>query len=207
AAQPVGSLDLALAHALELLDQHPSLALEQATEILNSVPAHPIATLLVGMAQRRLGDTSAALATLEPLSRSQPHAAAVHYEYGLALGAARQGEAAVKALRRAVDLSPALPGAWRALADHLTAMGDPAGALCRCRRPACALPGACPGLCRSTRSLRDGPQSPEPPDGGAGAGGPAARGRAGQPQPPQSKSHRAGQCRRVCAGDRPVRAL
>src|SRR5205807_1853032 len=62
AAQPVGSLDLALAHALELLDQHPSLALEQATEILNSVPAHPIATLLVGMAQRRLGDTSAALA-------------------------------------------------------------------------------------------------------------------------------------------------
>src|SRR5256885_539910 len=56
------------------------------------------------------------------------HAAAVHYEYGLALGAARQGEAAVKALRRAVDLSPALPGAWRALADHLTAMGDPAGA-------------------------------------------------------------------------------
>src|SRR5437660_1539511 len=128
AAQPVGSLDVALAHALELLDQHPSLALEQATEILNSVPAHPIATLLVGMAQRRLGDTSAALATLEPLSRSQPHAAAVHYEYGLALGAARQGEAAVKALRRAVDLSPALPGAWRALADHLTAMGDPAGA-------------------------------------------------------------------------------
>src|SRR5205085_8449950 len=128
AAQPVGSLDLALAHALELLDQHPSLALEQATEILNSVPAHPIATLLVGMAQRRLGDTSAALAILEPLSRSQPHAAAVHYEYGLALGAARQGEAAVKALRRAVELSPALPGAWRALADHLTAIGDTAGA-------------------------------------------------------------------------------
>src|SRR5256714_1287570 len=128
ATEPVGSLDVALAHALELLDQHPSLALEQATEILNGVPAHPIATLVVGMAQRRLGDISAALATLEPLSRSQPHAAAVHYEYGLALGAARQGEAAVKALRRAVDLSPALPGAWRALADHLTAMGDPAGA-------------------------------------------------------------------------------
>src|SRR5438132_515383 len=128
AAQPVGSLDLALAHALELLDQHPSLALEQATEILNSVPAHPIATLLVGMAQRRLGDTSAALATLEPLSRSQPHAAAVHYEYGLARGAARQGEAAVKALRRAVDLSPALPGAWRALADPRTALGAPADA-------------------------------------------------------------------------------
>ena len=128
AAQPVGSLDAALAHALDLVDGQSSLALEQAAEILKAVPGHPIATLVVAMAQRRLGDISAALAILEPLSRSQPHAAAVHYEYGLALGAARQGEAAVKALRRAVELSPALPGAWRALADHLTAMGDPVGA-------------------------------------------------------------------------------
>jgi predicted Zn-dependent protease len=128
AAQPVGSLDVALAHALDLLDQHPALALEQATEILNTVPNHPIATLIVGMAQRRLGDIPAALATLEPLTRSQPHAGAVHYEHGLALGDAGQGEAAVSSLRRAVELSPALPGAWRVLADHLTAMGDTAGA-------------------------------------------------------------------------------
>src|SRR6266404_281961 len=128
AAQPVGSLDVALARALDLLEQHPPLALEQATEVLNTVPNHPIATLIVGMAQRRLGDIPAALATLEPLTRSQPHAGAVHYEHGLALGDAGQGEAAVSSLRRAVELSPALPGAWRVLADHLTAMGDTAGA-------------------------------------------------------------------------------
>jgi len=128
AAQPVGSLDVALARALDLLEQHPPLALEQATEILNTVPNHPIATLIMGMAQRRLGDIPAALATLEPLTRSQPHAGAVHYEHGLALGDAGQGEAAVSSLRRAVELSPALPGAWRVLADHLTAMGDTAGA-------------------------------------------------------------------------------
>src|SRR5437868_12612460 len=72
AAQPVGSLDSALAHALDLIEGQPALALEQATEILTTVPGHPIATLLVGMAQRRLGDPAAALDTLEPLVRSQP---------------------------------------------------------------------------------------------------------------------------------------
>src|SRR6184192_3826390 len=128
AAQPVGSLDSALAHALDLIDGQPALALEQATEILKTVSGHPIATLVVGMAQRRLGDPAAALDTLEPLVRSQPQAGAVHFEYGLALADAGQGEAAVGALRRAVELSPALPGAWQALADHLTAIGDTEGA-------------------------------------------------------------------------------
>jgi predicted Zn-dependent protease len=154
AAQPVGSLDVALAHALDLLEQHPSLALEQATEILKSVPEHPIATLVVGMARRRLRDIPAALAILEPLSRAQPHAGAVHYEYGLALGDAGQGEAAVSSLRRAVELSPALPGAWRTLADHLTAMGDTAGADAAYARHIKAATRD-PGLLRSAAALCD----------------------------------------------------
>src|SRR5215469_10503146 len=80
AAEPVGSVEVALAHALDLLNSRPALALEQAHEILKSVPGHPIATLVVGMAQRLLGDVSAALATLEPLARNQPTAGAVHYQ-------------------------------------------------------------------------------------------------------------------------------
>ncbi|TLY82892.1 MAG: tetratricopeptide repeat protein [Gammaproteobacteria bacterium] len=124
----MGSLDSALAHALDLIDGQPALALEQATEILKTVSGHPIATLVVGMAQRRLGDPAVALDTLEPLVRSQPQAGAVHFECGLALADAGQGEAAVGLLRRAVELSPALPGTWQALADHLTAIGDTAGA-------------------------------------------------------------------------------
>ncbi len=127
-SDPVGSVDVALAHAFRLLERRPDLALEQATGILQAVPGHPIATLVVGAAQRVQGETAAALATLEPLARSQPNAGAVHYEYGLALGDAGDGEAAVVALRRAIALSPELTGAWRALADHLAAIGDTAGA-------------------------------------------------------------------------------
>src|SRR5437763_11636704 len=99
AAQPVGSLDSALAHALDLIDGQPSLALEQATEILKTVSAHPIATLVVGMPQRRLGDPAAALDTLEPLVRSQPQAGAVHFEDGPGVADAGQGDAAVGAVR------------------------------------------------------------------------------------------------------------
>jgi tetratricopeptide (TPR) repeat protein len=47
---------------------------------------------------------------------------------GLALGRCGRGDEAIAALRRAVALDPALPRAWLALGDHLTAIGDVAGA-------------------------------------------------------------------------------
>lgn len=121
---PPESLDQALARAVDLLEQRPAEALEQATRVLAASGGHPVATLVSGIAQRLLNDTPGALATLEALIRAQPHAGLAHFEYGLALSAAGRGEEAVSALRRAVELSPDIPGAWRALADHLTAIGD-----------------------------------------------------------------------------------
>ena len=47
---------------------------------------------------------------------------------GIALGANRKGDAALAALQRAVQLKADMPDAWRALGDHLTAIGDAAGA-------------------------------------------------------------------------------
>ncbi len=91
---PTGTLEVALAHAGQLLASDPLLAAEQAREILAVVPQQPQALLLLGLAE----------------------------------GAAGNGDAAVAALRRAVALDPRLPDAWRALADHLTALGDTAGA-------------------------------------------------------------------------------
>jgi predicted Zn-dependent protease len=124
----VGTLDVALAHAAKLLTTQPALAAEQAEEILRAVPGHPAATLILGAARRAAGDAAAALATLEPLARVQPKAAAVQYELALTLGALGRGEAAVSALRRALQLKPDLADAWRRLGDHLSAMGDTAGA-------------------------------------------------------------------------------
>ncbi len=121
---PVGTLDVALAHTRRLLETDPALAAEQAAEILRAVPDQPVALLLLGVARRAGGDAAAALAVHEPLAGRQPDWAAAHYELGLTRGAARQGEAAVAALRRAVSLQPDLAEAWRALADHLAAIGD-----------------------------------------------------------------------------------
>ncbi|MGH8188278.1 MAG: tetratricopeptide repeat protein, partial [Steroidobacteraceae bacterium] len=93
-SDPVGSLEVALAHTQRLLADDPAMAAEQATEILKVVPNHPFAMLLLG----------------------------------IGLGRSGRGEAAVSALRRAIALKSDMPDAWRALADHLTVIGDTDGA-------------------------------------------------------------------------------
>ncbi len=128
ASEPVGTLNVALTHAARLLESNPALAAEQAAEILKVVPDHPKAMLLMAAARRSCGNAASALEILESLVRSQPNWAAAHYELGRAQGSARRGEAAVAALRRAVQLKPDMTEAWLALGDHLTAVGDTEGA-------------------------------------------------------------------------------
>jgi tetratricopeptide (TPR) repeat protein len=101
ANEPVGSLEVALEHASQLLAVDPSLAIEQAEEILKAVPGHPQANSILATAC---------------------------YERGRALGAEGQGEAAVASLRRALRVAPNLADGWRLLGDHLSAMGDTPGA-------------------------------------------------------------------------------
>lgn len=101
ANEPVGSLEVALKHASKLLAVDPSLAIEQAEEILKAVPGHPLAESILATAC---------------------------YERGRALGAAGEGEAAVASLRRALRVAPDLADGWRLLGDHLSAMGDTSGA-------------------------------------------------------------------------------
>jgi tetratricopeptide (TPR) repeat protein len=127
-SDPVGSLDVALNHTARLLTTQPALAAEQASEILKVVPGHPLAVLFLGAARRACGDAAASVQILNPLVAAQPGWAVAHYEYGLALGDTGQGEAAIADLRRAVALKPDLAEAWQALAGHLSAAGDAAGA-------------------------------------------------------------------------------
>ncbi len=76
----------------------------------------------------RRGNAPAALAILDPLARAYPGWVTPHYELGLALGLAGRSSDAVAALRRAVALKPEMGDAWRALGDHLNALGDVQGA-------------------------------------------------------------------------------
>jgi tetratricopeptide (TPR) repeat protein len=125
---PVGTLEVALDHAARLLASDPALAAEQAGEILRAAPRHPVALLILARARRASGDAEAAIGILEPLAAAQPLAADVHHQLALALADAGRGEAAVAALRRALQLRPDLDDGWRVLGDHLTAIGDTAGA-------------------------------------------------------------------------------
>jgi Flp pilus assembly protein TadD len=127
-AEPLGTLDVALAHATALLGKDPARAAQQAHEILKIVPGHPLARLVLGSAHRILGQTQDALAVLEPLARDQPRSAAVHLELAVALGEAGRTRAALDALRRAIQLKSDSPDAWRLLADHLDTQGDTDGA-------------------------------------------------------------------------------
>jgi predicted Zn-dependent protease len=124
AAEPVGSLQMALAHATRLLQKDPRLAAEQAAEILRAVPAEPRARLVLGAAHRLTGQLQAALEVLEPLARERRRAAAVHLERGTARGEANRAHEATAALRRAVELQPDSPDGWRLLADQCDARGD-----------------------------------------------------------------------------------
>ena len=122
--EPTGTLEVALAHAEELLQSKPTLAIEQANEILRAIPNYPPATLLLGKAQRASGDSSAALRTLTALVDAQHRWAAAHYELALSLAETGEPAEAIVKLRRAVELKPDLPDAWRALGDQLTESGD-----------------------------------------------------------------------------------
>ena len=128
APEPVGTLDVALAHARRLLERDAHLASEQAREILKAAPKHPYALLILGAAHRIAGQTQAAIAVLEPLAAEQPRAAPVQLELGAALGEAGRTAEAVRALRAALLLKPDSPDGWRLLADQLDLAGDAAGA-------------------------------------------------------------------------------
>jgi predicted Zn-dependent protease len=128
ASEPVGTLDVALAHATRLLASDARLAAEQALEVLKVSPGQPRARLILGAARRITGQTQAALEVLAPLAREQPEAAPVHLELGIALGEAGRPAEAVAALRRALLLKSDSPDGWRLLADQLDTQGDGRGA-------------------------------------------------------------------------------
>jgi predicted Zn-dependent protease len=123
-----GSLAAALAHTARLLDTQPSLAVEQAREILRAAPGHPQARLFLAAAQRRLGDMADARDALETLAREQRTAPSVFYELGQARAALGETVGAIAALDHAVKLNADYGDAWAALAEQNLLLGDDAAA-------------------------------------------------------------------------------
>lgn len=94
---------------------------------------HPGLALLLGRAQRKAGNTAAALATLKPFADKLPADAAsvgdprpvlgIALETGTLLTEAKRAAEAVPILEKATKLYPQSPPAWEALANALEASG------------------------------------------------------------------------------------
>src|SRR5690606_20242022 len=122
--EPRADLKSAMSHAVNLLQEDPLLAEEQAIEILKVYPQTDAARQILGTAYRLQGNPLKALSIIEPLAKRHAETVGVLHELGLCLGAAGRGAAAIDALRRAVKADPKHSGAWRTLGDQLNAAGD-----------------------------------------------------------------------------------
>ena len=126
--EPRGTLATALAHAARLLNVDARKAIEQAREILTTVPNQPQATLILASALRRSGDFAAARSELEKLVERAPNAAQAWVELGLACAAQGATKKAIAALFRATKLKPDAADAWQVLAEQLSLAGEEAAA-------------------------------------------------------------------------------
>ena len=127
-SEPVATADVALTHAVRLLDRDPDLALRQADEVVRAYPGHPQARVIQGAAHRRAGRLETALAILEPLAQEQPAAARVHLELAAARSPAGRVDDAIASLRHALGIAPDSPDAWLLLADQFDLRGEAAEA-------------------------------------------------------------------------------
>ncbi len=127
-AEPTGSLSLALAHAVRLLETDPSLAAEQASEILKVAPGHPATLRLLAAAHAASGDIDKALEILLALVHERPDAALAQFDLAVALGRTGRTQEAIARLQQTLKVKPELPQGWRVLADLLVSVGDAVGA-------------------------------------------------------------------------------
>jgi tetratricopeptide (TPR) repeat protein len=108
--------------------QRAAEARTAAVDLLAREPAQREGLLFKAVAERLLGHTDEALATLAVLERHYPQFAPLHEERGLCYASLRQGASAIAAFRAAVDLNHALPGSWSMLEAVYRASGDAANA-------------------------------------------------------------------------------
>src|ERR1700688_2680600 len=100
----------------ELMKEHRFAdVLRAADALVLTVPENRDVLYLRAVAQRRLGDIPAALATLAGLERLHPRFSRLYQERGHCFVALRQAAEAIEAFLRGVNMNPALPASWSML--------------------------------------------------------------------------------------------
>jgi tetratricopeptide (TPR) repeat protein len=120
-AEPVGTLEVALAHASRLLAVRPAAAAEQACEILKVIPRQPQAFLILGLARAAAGDVDGSIDALTrsvSLQPDLPDAWLALADQLRARGDAQSADRAYARYIKAATRDPRLMGAAAALCDN-----------------------------------------------------------------------------------------
>jgi tetratricopeptide (TPR) repeat protein len=120
-ADPVGTLEVALAHASRLLTVKPAVAAEQACEILKVVPKQPQALAVLGLARAMAGDVEGSIDALTravSLRPDLPEAWLALADQLRARGDAAAADRAYAHYIKAATRDPRLLGAAAALCDN-----------------------------------------------------------------------------------------
>ena len=120
-AEPVGTLEVALAHASRLLAVKPAVAAEQACEILKVVPQQPQALVILGRARAMAGDVDGSIDALTRAVSQRPNLPDAWLALADQLRIRGDAEAADRAYAhyiKAATRDPRLLGAAGALCDN-----------------------------------------------------------------------------------------
>ena len=120
-AEPVGTLEVALAHASRLLAVKPAVAAEQACEILKVLPKQPQALTVLGLARALAGDVDGSIDALTHAVAARPDLPDAWLALADQLRIRGDAEAADRAYARyikAATRDPRLMGAAAALCEN-----------------------------------------------------------------------------------------
>jgi tetratricopeptide (TPR) repeat protein len=118
-AEPVGTIEVALKHTARLLERNPTMAVEQAAEILKVAPGNAVATLMYGVALGAAGRGEDAVSALRRAVQLDPNLPGAWHALGDHLAAIGDADGADAAYARHIKASTRDPRLLR-----------PAAALC-----------------------------------------------------------------------------
>src|SRR5579862_1051445 len=120
------AVELEVQRTRELLKERRfAQALRGTDALLATVPENRDLLYLRAVAQRHIGDISAALATLASLEELHPRFSGLYQERGHCYIALRQAPEAIQSFLHAVNINPALPASWRMLEGLYRMSGRP----------------------------------------------------------------------------------